>query len=202
MKKLAYLTLVLAVGSTNAAVIDFEDIAVSAGSQSVAGDRISGGFTFDLSTDHSHLANNIFDGNSGSTFLVTDDFNGDNDLTMSAIGGSAFSLSSFELGEFDSVGGFATTIDLVGTLLGGGSLTASFTLDGISSTSGSNNFETFTLSGWDNLVSVNFNASAGAGGKYWAIDNIDTASVPEPTSIALLGLGLAGIRLSRKNKDS
>ena len=201
MKKLTCLSFCLLIGSANAAIIDFEDVAVASGTNSDSGDLTSGGFSFDLLADHSHLANNNASGNSGSTFLIVDNYSGPNALNLSATSGATFSLSSIDLGEVNPVKGLATEVSLIGNLLGGGILNATITLDGIVSSGGSNNFETFAL-GWTNLTDVTFTATAGSGDHYWAIDNINTASVPEPATLALIGLGLAGIRLSRKTKNT
>lgn len=205
MKKITSLAFCLFMGSANAAVINFEDLAVSVGDNIIGGDRLSNSFLFNSSTDHTHLINNAHDSNSGSTFLVVDHgASVTNSLTMSNFNNNApFSLVSFDLGEVGN--GFATTISLVGNLVGGGTLNAAFNLDGIVSTGGSINFETFTLSGWTNLESVVFLATAGNGpAMFWGLDNINTtsASVPEPTTAALLALGLAGIGFSRKSKTT
>lgn len=201
MLKMTIAGLVLSVSTfANAGVIlDFEDVAVSTGANSIGGDRLSNGFTFDSESDHTHLANNSFDGNSGSTFLVVDGFVGTNSLNIYQTNGDTFSISSFDLGEWNSGGGLATSINIIGFLVGGATINTTLNIDGILSVAGSNNFESFNL-GWSNLESISFSAATGSGSSYWAIDNIDTSSaVPEPSTLAIFALGIMGL-VSRRFK--
>ncbi len=65
----------------------------------------------------------------------------------------------------------------------------------------------FNLTGWNNLTSVQFQ-STGSNINHLAFDNIvvnespQTNAVPEPTSIALLGLGALGFAASRHKKSA
>lgn len=184
--------------SAFAGMVNFEDLAVAVGTNSIGGDRTSGGFFFNSSTDHTHLTNNSFGGNSGSTFMVIDNNDGVNTMLMSKVGGGAFSFVGFDLGEWDTP---ATQVTVTGNIVGGGTVQEVFNLDGILSINGSNSFQSFLVgSGWNNLSSVSFLATGGSGNKDFGLDNIlvDPASVPEPASLALLSLGALGLALRRR----
>src|SRR4051812_32950506 len=98
---LAVLVLTGTIGRAEASVITFEDLAQLPGTETVFGgttDPISGGFLFDAAT-HSHVANRVWGTDNGGTSLVVDDILGADPVTVSQIGGGAFSLTSIDLSE-------------------------------------------------------------------------------------------------------
>lgn len=110
---------------------------------------------------------------------------------MKLTGPQPFTLTSIDVGNWE-LGGVAGTLELIGTLLGGAT---------VSTVLGSADaWSTQTLSGFVNLTSVEFRGhSAYAVG----IDNLvlDTSrSVPEPGSLALASLALAGLGLRGRKR--
>ena len=126
----------------------------------------------------------------------------DADVVLTGIGGAAFNFASFELGggnlafldptQIGNVQPWATQLDLIGLLADGTQLMSSFLIDPLST--GLFNFAV----NWSNLTEVQFRV---AGGDY-SLDNISLQTVPEPGSLTLLGLGLSGIIVSRRLRQS
>lgn len=117
---------------------------------------------------------------------------------------------SIASGTFDFTGAYITaawqndlTVYIDGLLSGSTLFSQVFTINDDAPIFTNSNFlgidtlNIYTFSGVD--------AGTPGGGKHVAIDNFtinESVSVPEPASIALLGLGLAGIGFSRKKKTS
>lgn len=126
----------------------------------------------------------------------------DADVVLTGIGGAAFNFASFELGggnlafldptQIGNVQPWATQLDLIGLLADGTQLMSSFLIDPLSA-----RLFTFAVN-WSNLTEVQFRV---AGGDY-SLDNISLQTVPEPGSLTLLGLGLSGIIVSRRLRQS
>jgi hypothetical protein len=126
----------------------------------------------------------------GTDWLLNDDPRG---TTFTPIGGSTFSLQSFDATEYWE--GFAglSGISVTGNQLGGGVLTASFTtapraIDTLPQ------FQTFNLdSTWVDLTSVTILQAQSK----MALDNVrvnevSTGAVPEPATLTIWGLGALG----------
>ncbi len=180
----------------NATLINFEDVAVGSGVNSIVSSVTSNGFSFTTSLAHMHLVNDVFTTWNGTTWLGNDRTV---PMTMTPIAGGTFSLNQLDIGEF-----FVSSAENVSIQgIGGSNPLLNLTTDGIADGSGiANDFETIVFgSNWSNLTAVTFTNSSGSGP--FSLDNIvvnGSFSVPEPASIALLGLGLVGIGFSRKKK--
>ncbi len=101
-------------------------------------------------------------------------------VVFSMTNGSAFGLTSVDLGNFGSSGQFSIAITFNAWKQDGSMISATFNTP-------NNNFTTFTT--------YNFGSAFGSGltrveipSQFWAMDNL--VFIPEPSTYALLGLGL------------
>lgn len=124
-----------------------------------------------------------------------------NYLSIKSDDGRAFKFVSFAGAEFPfdatvrSI--WATGVSVTGILTNGGSVTYNFPLDQIGDGAGdSADFQTFRLIPDVKFKELQFNAPATWGG--FALDNIVLNEVPEPRSVALIGLGLFGVFMRRR----
>ena len=203
--------------SAGAVLIDFDD-APFPGTNEIVTSTISDGFTFTSTTStHHHEINNPPAGGpsgvaaNGTQYILEEGGSLGGPITMAPSGGGTFSLGSFDGAEVfigNNVSGFpnATVINVVGNLFGGGTVGATFSLDGIlDGLGGVADFQSFVLPGtFTSLISVVFSGSI-AGGSTNAgisIDNLNTASVPEPGSLALLAPMLFGMAFWRRKVAS
>lgn len=186
----AMLTLSAFTTAVNATVVEFEDIISSGTYLSTSGPDTVDGMVFSYSGSTYFMENyNTTDANSpvdptGSIFTYSN-----NIITMSQLGGSAFSLNSFDAGIYLNQND--ALITLVGSYDIGGTVSDTFEIS-------PNDWLTFNLSSaWSNLESVTFQMTNSSFIQY---DNIvyDDNPIPEPTVLAILGLGLAGLGLRRR----
>ena len=131
-------------------------------------------------------------GSAGYAFCSVDSPNCAPGTAIRLVGPSPFSLYRLDLTN-GLVGDVAGRVDLVGYLLGGGTVTASLATGDA--------WTTETLSGFTHLGSLDITGYASYG---MLMDNLvlDVPNaVPEPSSVALLGLGLAALAAARKSQS-
>lgn len=105
-------------------------------------------------------------------------------MQLAASGGDAFNLTSIDLAEVNSG---KAEVTFTGFILGGGTVTQSFTLDGAFTTG--SGFQSFGFTGFNNLTHVEWNNAD----PFHQFDNIVVNTVPLPAAIWLFGSGLLGL---------
>jgi len=120
--------------------------------------------------------------------------------------GLNFFLLGFDYAEFFQ-GGSATSLLVTGHVLGGGTISQTFVLDGVNDGRGGvPDFQAASLNAaWAStrLSSVDFTGYFGSQQYGFQLDNVRTditapGNVPEPSVLALLGLGVIGFAAARR----
>jgi hypothetical protein len=139
----------------------------------------------------------------GSPSLLSQ--NGINPIILSRADSSPFHLLAFDYAE-QTVGSpvSASSLQVTGVLASGGSVVASFLLDGINDGSGPlDDFQLAVLAGsFRNLDSVSFVGIGGPTSDRYSLDNIVVVAIPEPSTGFLAAEGLLGLALFRRRLSS
>ena len=186
--------------STHALVIDFEGhVPMDDGAQV----QYQDGFTFSFSAAGWGIFEDTFVGggspytsNGTARLLVAGSSVGPASVTMTASDNSLFSVSGLDAATMFP--DFSGAVDIVGTLADASTVSQTLAV--------TDTFASFSLDpAFTSLVSVSFSETLA--GAYrttpgFALDNIEVGevSIPEPSTLALLGLGLLGVGISSVKK--
>lgn len=198
-----YLAALSLAGAMGASTVDFQD--VSSGNCAFHGSTLtSQGFSF----AGNPVDANLFVCNAGvlqhNTSAALINANSQSILTMTQVGGGAFSLESFFAGgrtaerNPDGPVSFYTPangLEVLGNLAGGGTVSFTVALDDVAPYE----WKQFVLPGtFINLSSVVFTALGQGSTPEFLIDDISVNSVPEPATVGLLMIGALGVTYGRR----
>jgi hypothetical protein len=216
LRPLIFTSLLSVCGLANAVVLTFDEIPAQ---EAILTSVDSGGYHFTSNHMHTYGCGHWdLVASNGTTHLGYESGRGA-PITMTRQDGGTFSLLSLDASEFyPNSGGDrpnAEFLRIVGTWLDGATATLDVVLDGIlaDGTGGVVDFEHFTLPAlFTNVSSIVFTGLRfeGRDGGV-AIDNLevevggvvsppDSTHVPEPGTLALLGMGLLGMGAARRRK--
>lgn len=188
-----------------AATITFETAAP--GGPGFTGPITEDGFTY--STKSGNLYVNLFTGNPGRDIEGTNVLGGGVLKVVSAIAGGTFQFVGIDFSVFNfDMSVHSLTVE--GLLSGGVVATDIYSLAGTAILNPDLSYSNWTTEAASALSGVTIDelditlvGGAPAGGSVFNgnVDNIVLAAIPEPGSVVLLGLGLAGLGVSRRKRN-
>lgn len=192
-------TVMLSAQAANAApvLMDFEGVAGFSQQIAVGNTFSEDGFQlFNPGLpQHGSIVDAVGQNETGSDYYAWNYAPENNPITLTSVNGGTFSLAGLDVGA-KSNASFSTSFNIIGHLTDGTSV--------FYQVQNASAFSHVTLIGFNDLSSVSF---AFVSGDYSAIDNLELnalegVNVPEPMSIFLVGLGLAGLATGRRRKEA